>query len=207
MRRVHFCKMKTFTIADIFEEKVDSTLGHIIYLVRDETLVFYIGQSKRDVITRFQEHMQKPSRLGKIIKLNSPDSHQWSIDFYTMEDCRPFVQQKSLFTMQAWEQFDMTMAESAMIQALKPVINQDFNPNPTPLPNRYRGHAVIDGGETAVSPPTQNRIWLNKMSLAGWVYEQDKQTNQRVWRHANGAVLTEEKMAPFQKSGHIPPIQ
>lgn len=201
--------MKTFTIADILNQKIDSTLGHLIYLIRDGQLVFYIGQSKRDVITRFQEHMQKPSRLGKLIEINKPLSLAWSVDFYTLADCRPFIQQKTLFPMQNWEHFDMDIAESAMIRMLKPIVNRDFNPNPTPLPSKYRGRAILDDSQTftfAESRPN-DRIWLNKMSLAGWVYEYDRESKQTVWRHTSGVMLTEDKITPYQMNGDIPNIQ
>lgn len=195
--------MKTVTIADILDQQVDSTLGHLIYLVRHNQLIFYIGQSKRDVITRFQEHLQKPSRLGKIIILNKPSSLNWSVDFYKLADCRPFVSQKSLLPMQEWEHFDMDMAESAMIRSLCPVINLDFNPNPTPLPSNFRGHEILTAHTSPMHIDPAYRVWLNKMSLAGWVYE-DK--NHKVWRHKNGAIFSEEKMIPYRNSGKLPPV-
>lgn len=198
--------MKTFTIAAILNQEVDSTLGHVTYLIRDDQLVFYIGQSKRDVITRFQEHMQKPSKLGRIVTLNQPSSLNWSVDFYTMADCRPFVQQKSLLPMQAWEHFDMDMAESAMINRFNPIVNHDFNVNPTPLPANYRGHEVLTHLQTPIlsDANTTHRVWLNKMSLAGWVYEN---AAQKVWRHKSGIVLAEDKVLPYRNSGTVPPIK
>ncbi len=197
--------MKTVTIADILNQKVDSTLGHVIYLIRDNQLVFYIGQSKRDVVTRFQEHMQKPSKLGRIVILNQPSSLNWSVDFYTLADCRPFVRQKTLLPMQAWEHFDMDMAESAMIQTLKPVVNHDFNPNPTPLPTNYRGHTILTTSQTSIlsKSNTTHRVWLNKMSMAGWIYED---TAEKVWRHKSGIVLSDDKITPYRNSGTLPPI-
>ena len=196
--------MKTVTITDILKQEVDSTLGHLIYLVRHNQLVFYVGQSKRDVMTRFQEHLQKPSRLGQIIILNKPSSLNWSVDFYTLADCRPFVRQKSLLPLQEWEHFDMDMAESAMIRALSPVINQDYNPKPTPLPANYRGHDVLTASHLPSHIGPTQRVWLNKMSLAGWVVENN---DQKVWRHKSGLVLTEEKMIPYRNSGTLPPVK
>lgn len=198
--------MLTVSVGTILTTKTTNTLGHLIYSVRDGGLVFYVGQSRRDVLTRFGEHMQKPSRLGQLIKLNVPASHDWSVDFYALADCAAFVQQKSLFALQAWQNFDMDMAEQAMIAALRPVLNLDFNEKPTPLPARYRGHAALqlEKPVTAVSPTTspQDRIWLNRMSLQGWVYETSG--SHIVWRHPSGQTLTEAEMAPYRQAGKVP---
>jgi hypothetical protein len=118
------------------------------------------------------------------------------------------VRQKSLFSLQAWQHFDMDMAEQALIQAMQPVLNLDFNEKPTPLPGRYRGHASLGLAKpvTAVSPTTspQDRIWLNRMSLQGWVYE--TVGSRTVWRHRSGKTLTEAEMAPYRQTGKLPKI-
>ena len=128
--------MKSVQIQDVLERQMDHVLGHLIYVVRDGDVVFYVGQSKRDVIMRFWEHMNKPSRLGQLIALNRPQSMKWLVDFYTLADCQPYVKQQSLFSMQEWQHFDMDMAEQGMIAQMRPVLNKDFNVNPTPLPAR-----------------------------------------------------------------------
>ena len=198
--------MITVTVGAILSKSVTDTLGHLIYVVREYALVLYVGQSRRDVLTRFGEHLQKPSRLGQLIQLNTPISHGWAVDFYALADCAAFVRQKSLFTLQEWQHFDMDMAEQAMIQGMHPVLNLDFNEKPTPLPTRYRGHAALHLPKpvTAVSPTTspKDRIWLNRMSLQGWVHET---TGTRiVWRHSSGKTLTEAEMAPFRQAGKLP---
>lgn len=198
--------MISLTVDDILKKNATNALGHLIYVVRDDALIFYVGQSRRDVVTRFWEHLQKPSRLGQFIQLNEPVSHQWAVDFYALADCATFVRQKSLFALQEWQHFDMDMAEQAMIQGMHPVLNLDFNEKPTPLPTRYRGHAALHLPKpvTAVSPTTspKDRIWLNRMSLQGWVHET---TGTRiVWRHSSGKTLTEAEMAPFRQAGKLP---
>jgi hypothetical protein len=200
--------MITVTVRTILEKKVTDTLGHLIYVVREEKLVFYVGQSRRDVLTRFGEHLQKPSQLGQLIALNAPASHLWAVDFYELADCAAFVQQKSLFALQAWQHFDMDMAEQALIQAMRPVLNHDFNEKPTPLPGRFKGHAALGLAKpvTAVSPTTspQDRIWLNRMSLQGWVYE--TVGSRTVWRHLSGKTLTEAEMALYRQAGKLPKV-
>ncbi|NJN54791.1 MAG: hypothetical protein HC804_08595 [Anaerolineae bacterium] len=124
------------------------------------------------------------------------------MDFYTLADCRPFVAQKSLFTMQAWENFDMDMAEQSLIATLHPVLNRDFNPTPTPLPNQYQGQHLtnepIAEEATAVS-----RVWLNRMSLAGWVYEQDGH-GRVTWQHRDGRTLSDPQMASYRQQNRLP---
>lgn len=200
--------MLTVIVETLLQKKATSTLGHLIYVVRDEALIFYVGQSRRDVVTRFGEHLQAPSHLGQLIILNAPASHQWSVDFYALADCAAFVQQKSLFALQEWQHFDMDMAEQALIQVMRPVLNHDFNAKPTPLPGRYRGHAALNlpKPETAVSPTTspQDRIWLNRMSLQGWVYEKVGGNGRLQWRHPSGKTLTEAEMSPYRQAGKLP---
>ena len=202
--------MKTVTIGDLLKRQFEQALGHLIYVVRDDKLVFYVGQSKRDVVTRFWEHLQTPTRLGRIITLNRPASEQWAVDFYTLADCRPFVTQKSLFALQEWQHFDMDMAEQALIQALRPVINRDFNPHPTPLPAHYEGHVALGTPPPLTFSPDdltsgQDRLWLNRMSLQGWIYERDKQNGRLLWRHKNGTVLPDEEVAPYRAANQLPP--
>lgn len=193
--------MQTTTVHAILHKQLDSTLGHLIYVVRDGPLVFYVGQSKRDVVARFGEHMQKPSRLGELVELNRPQSLDWAVDFYTLADCRPFVAQKSLFAMQTWEHFDMDMAEQNLIATLRPVLNRDFNPQPSPLPPHYQGQHLTGQPATAVSPG--ERIWLNRMSLAGWVYATDSH-GRTIWQHRDGRTLTDQQITPFRQQNRIP---
>lgn len=193
--------MHITTIQAILDKGIDAALGHLIYVVRDEPLVFYVGQSKRDVVARFWEHVQKPSRLGEFIALNRPQSLAWAVDFYTLADCRPFVGQKSLFAMQAWEHFDMDMAEQSVIAALRPVLNRDFNAHPTPLPPHYQGQHLTEQPTTAPAPTA--RVWLNRMSLAGWVYEQDAD-GRVTWQHRDGRTLSEQQIAPYRHQNRLP---
>jgi len=194
--------MQTITIQHILDKSVDSTLGQLIYVVRDENLIFYIGQSKRDVVNRFFEHLQKPSRLGQLIELNKPPSLKWQVDFYSLADCRPFVKQKSLFSMQAWEQFDMDMAEQEMIHELRPVLNRDFNIKPTPLPPSYRGQHLAALSQTDIQAP-EHRVWLNRMSLQGWTYAWDED-GRLSWHHRDGRQLSDQEISSYREKNQIP---
>lgn len=195
--------MQTVPVKTILNKQIDQAFGHLIYVVRDQTVVFYVGQSKRDVVERFWEHLHKPSRLGQLIQQNEPDSHNWQVDFYTLADCRPFVSQKSLFAMQAWEAFDMDMAEEALIRQLKPILNRDFNAKPSLLPQRYRGQELAATPQFDLHAP-QNRVWLNRMSLAGWVYE-ETEDGQLIWHHPNGRFLPDAAVQPYRRANQLPP--
>jgi predicted GIY-YIG superfamily endonuclease len=197
--------MKTTTIAQLLNKEVDHALGHLIYVVRDGDLVFYVGQSRRDVVERFWEHMQAPSRLGQLIQLNKPRSLQWQADFYTLADCQQFVQQKALFPLQEWQHFDMDMAEQAMIAQMRPVLNRDFNPQPTPLPPGYKGHTLLGQTKPFALDDPQYRPWLNRMSLQGWVYVPDDD-GRILWQHPSGIILSDEAVAPYRESGRLPPL-
>jgi hypothetical protein len=97
---------------------------------------------------------------------------------------------------------------------MRPVLNHDFNVKPTPLPGRYRGHAALNlvkqktalsaGSSQASTVPPQDRIWLNRMSLQGWVYEKVDVNGRLQWRHPSGKILTEAEMAPYRQTGKLP---
>ena len=202
--------MQFTSVGDILNKRIEqASFDQLIYMVHVDQLVFYIGQSKRDVVTRFWEHINKPSKLGQLISLNQPNSPQWQVQFFSLADCRPYVQQKKLFQDQAWEHFDMDMAEKALITYFCPVANADFNPQPTTLPTHFKGGFLF----TAVSPAnlfsqgtkTPKEIaWLNQMRLNGWVSISDE--NGRVfWKHQQGQTLTEKQVRPYQAKNQIPP--
>ena len=201
--------MKTVTVGTIINKDAFDILGHLIYVVRDKTLTFYVGQSRRNVVTRFWEHLNAPSRLGQLIAHNDPTSYEWAVDFYELADCERFIKQKSLFAMQEWQHFDMDMAEQAMIQGLHPVLNRDFNEQPTPLPATYRGHAALGmANPNSFSPTTnvQDRVWLNRMSLQGWVYEKVGGNGRLQWQHSSGKILTEAEMQRYRSTSKLPPV-
>ena len=128
----------------------------------------------------------------------------WLVEFYTLADCHPYVKQQSLFSMQEWQHFDMDMAEQGMIAQMRPVLNKDFNVDPAPLPTRYVGQAVV-GDVAEIVWSAQDRPWLNKMSLAGWVYVRDGGNGRIIWRHQNGTVLSDVVVAPYRQNGTLPP--
>lgn len=92
--------MIEITIDDLLNgnwEHIDETPCEI-YVVRDHEsdLVFYVGQSKRNVIVRMMEHLGKgrkvggypgfPDRLGSFVLQRLPKSGNWLIQFYRQDE-------------------------------------------------------------------------------------------------------------------------
>lgn len=124
-----------FTI--LVEDILDGEPSHIdyedcrIYIIRDDDLIFYIGQSK-NVIRRLQEHMGlnigfgiKESNTGRFINANLSRSRKWQIDLLTLEDCKTYT----VFNISAGS---VSQAEAELINLLYPCLNQQLN-------KRYRG--------------------------------------------------------------------
>jgi hypothetical protein len=134
--------MLQFTI----QEALDRTnigqqaLGCVIYLIRDGETIFYIGQSVSP-LDRLQGHLgqdwhQQVSAVGRCIQKNAPDSDQWTIELYTLQDCGPFVQ-KHYECFGGLRMYDVSIAEQSMIQLFCPCLNDRHNPHPAPLPGQY----------------------------------------------------------------------
>lgn len=225
--------MKTVSIEDFVKKRVTNSPGHLIYVVRDEALVLYVGQTERNVVVRFAEHLNHLSRLGQLIKMNYPACLNWSVDLYTLADCRPYVAQQALWVVQDGLPYDVDMAEIGMIQKMQPVVNFDHNPHPTPLPDAYRGHDVLqkrppsffieeneleDASQEWITPEeplplvfadaeeeTEDEEWLDRLAEQGWVCGRNRDNGRTEWWHRDGAVLSEAEMARYQKMGKLPP--
>ena len=118
-------------VDDLLDGKLDNvdTEEHYIYIVRDDRVTFYIGQS-RDPINRLQEHLGEgyfgsPSRLGQLIRICLPESRTWQIELLTPGDCGESG---------IWLEHVIDKAERNLIKRLRPCLNDTHNPNPTPLP-------------------------------------------------------------------------
>jgi hypothetical protein len=118
------------------------------------------------------------------------------------------VSQKSLFAMQEWQQFDMDMAEKALIRQMQPVLNRDFNPRPLPLPPHYHGHEIAAEREPR---PLDNqflsgsqRIWHNRLQIEGWVFVRQDH-DRSYWQHHQGQKLSVQEMEALRLAGKLPP--
>ena len=105
-----------------------------IYIFRDADVIFYVGSSPRGkVYNRVRAHIKTKSgghsNLHDLVKNNMPDSLNWNIDLYRAK--------KTYISDLLGESASIIGIESNIIRRLRPVINQQFNPCPTPLTIRY----------------------------------------------------------------------
>jgi hypothetical protein len=103
-----------------------------LYLIHDGETVFYVGQSQNPY-NRFLAHMglagrNAPSEVGTFIRENAPASGDWTFEQYTLEDCSQVIE--------ACRNVDD--AEEALIKLYRPYFNAAANPDPVPLPARYK---------------------------------------------------------------------
>ncbi len=103
--------------------------GLDLYLFRDETVVFYVGQSNL-AFARVWEHLlsgfKGHSITGRFVWCNWPTSMKFTIELLSSQ----------------YEQFDMigndlNAAERLLIQQWSPCFNVSQNSQPTPLPTTY----------------------------------------------------------------------
>lgn len=100
-----------------------------LYLFRDETTVFYVGQSYL-AFARVWEHLKTGfkghSIVGRFIWVNWPKSMKFTIELFSSRS----------------EQFscvgyDLNAAERQLIQQWAPCFNASLNSQPTPVPDCY----------------------------------------------------------------------
>jgi hypothetical protein len=99
-----------------------------IYTLRDKDLVLYVGRSDNSR-SRLLDHIgdiyerANITNVGWLVRDNLPASLGWMIDLYTAGN---------------WGCLDAPMAENRAIKELRPCLNVAMNPDPQPLPSRYR---------------------------------------------------------------------
>lgn len=123
-----------------------------IYVIREEETVFYVGKSG-DPEARLLSHLgmdwhADTSPIGRFIIRQVPASGSWLFLQYTVEECIPFVDQyratlpgtdQALFRMFGDQnRCDVDFAEEALIKIHRPHFNTAMNPDPCPLPEKYR---------------------------------------------------------------------
>jgi hypothetical protein len=125
----------SLTIGDVFADHWPPEHERAnIYIFRDADVIFYVGSSPRGkVYNRVRAHIKTRSGghsdLHDLVKNNMPDSLNWNIDLYRAK--------KTYISDLLGESASIIGIESNIIRRLHPVINQQFNPCPTPLPIRY----------------------------------------------------------------------
>lgn len=104
-----------------------------IYVVKDEESVLYIGRSG-DPFNRMLEHFGRSLRssgasLGEFYKEFEHESNSWIIEMYSLEECKNVTKEKCN---------NINKAEVMMILHFKPCLNERNNPDPSPLPEKYK---------------------------------------------------------------------
>lgn len=134
------CEMIKATMRDLLEGRLDDqdTHSYYLYIVRDEEVVFYVGQSCHGVVNRLWQHLgrgsfdQGLSWLGRVIEANLPISLDWIIELR-----EPRHKTHEYFH----SQLDIDDTEKELIEELRPCLNVIYNSLPSPLPELYNNLA------------------------------------------------------------------
>ncbi len=114
----------------VTEERCPPEWQHYdLYLLRDDTCVFYVGQSEC-AFSRVWEHVRGGfkgrSEVGRFILCNWPLSMKFTVELHD-----------SRSDEFAPQQHDRSAAERALIERCTPCFNVALNHQPNPLPQRY----------------------------------------------------------------------
>lgn len=152
--------MIKLSVGELLTEEIDeiNALGHHIYVVRDGDVVFYVGKASNPII-RLLSHLGKgnwgwtgTSVVGNLIRDNLPASENWQVEIFTPSECgieKGKIEETP--TIVYYTDSAISEAERQSIIKYKPCLNTIDNPQPTPLPKRYRESVVDDpwGDEVA----------------------------------------------------------
>lgn len=139
--------------------------GLDLYLFRDESVVFYVGQSHL-AFARVWEHLlsgfKGHSIVGRFVWCNWPKSMSFTIELLSSQSGQFDVVNNEL-----------DAAERLLIQHWSPCFNVSLNSQPTPLPDSYLPpnapfrrrqslNALIHEAERAVKTE-DTKLWLQNM--------------------------------------------
>lgn len=150
--------MLTFSIEEALKTK-QNTIGHYLYLYQDKEVYLYVGKSIQP-IARLKGHLgidgrSLGSHLGSIIHDNKPESLQWTLTLFSLEECKPLVEKhKPLFFQHYQEVLEMSkpygpiyddslvdIAEMALIDHYQPCLNIAEVSYTNNIPQRYLKHS------------------------------------------------------------------
>ena len=100
-----------------------------LYLIRDEEVIFYVGQSYiafYRVWKHFYAGFKGRSLVGRLIICNWPVSMRFTVEMMSSRSAR-FAPVEN----------DLNRSEQLLIQQYSPCLNTALNPQQTPLPSRY----------------------------------------------------------------------
>lgn len=100
-----------------------------LYLIRDEEVVFYVGQSYvafHRIWEHFYDGFKGRSLVGRFIVCNWPVSMHFMVELMSSRNER-----------YACVENDRNRSEELLIQRYTPCLNTTMNPQPTSIPERY----------------------------------------------------------------------
>lgn len=124
--------MLTFKMSAVLDRLITGTDQHDVYIIRDIGIVFYVGMTRKGVISRLHNHFGwsgNQSSLGKLVFANLPQSREWTIELLTKEEC---------------ECETAKAAETKTIKRLRPRLNIWENGGGYKLPEKYNPPATLD---------------------------------------------------------------
>jgi len=71
--------------------------------------------------------------MGRLVDCNAPQSYDWQVDLLTLAECEPLIRRH--YPM--FKNWDVSVAEQALIQKHRPCLNVQWNHAPQALPQRY----------------------------------------------------------------------
>ncbi len=111
--------------------------GFDLYLLRDEQVVFYVGQSHA-AFERVWQHILQGFRgrsaLGWFILCNWPASMKFTVELLRSAD---ILAAHSISADQLEAENSLNLAERLLIEHCAPCLNEALNPHPTLLPAVY----------------------------------------------------------------------
>ena len=143
--------MQQAIIGEILDGTIRRESPHYhLYLVRDGEVVFYIGQAS-SIYDRLETHLgigdwgKQASRLGRLVSGNLPESRDWVIELYSLEDCEQLTIGHMVDIGVVWFNEELyynagggvDFAEQSLIALHHPCLNTTYNPDPNLLPERY----------------------------------------------------------------------
>jgi hypothetical protein len=138
--------------------------GYYLYVYSHEDTIFYVGRSV-DPLDRLMQHMGRsksrpclPDAVGDLIQDNFPDSKEWAVTFYSLEDFSKTSdgQEASWLSfyrhmtgnLPGWPHEKETVSdlEEHLIAHLRPCMNRTNNAKGTLLPEKYIKQEIANKG-------------------------------------------------------------
>jgi len=132
--------MISFSLGEILQGWDGDPSDARIYMIRDDKFVFYVGVLERTILDYVLEHCglvdngPPADSLGKLILDNAPISNGWVVDLLSLEDCEPIIKEVTPL----YKRVNAARALLCLTTYYRPCLVEKDNPNPVPLPERYK---------------------------------------------------------------------